>query len=97
MGWERGDLALCVKLGQWMQTNLSLPDQACVGPMPGAVLLVVRVCPAPVTDGTNLFFAEFPNFTDGEGYAATRFVKITPGAKIEGVEERRRLPVREDA
>lgn len=96
-GWHVGDLALCIKQDDWRQVcadGISWPTE---GPRPGSVHVVVKVCPAPVTGVTNLFFSEFPDFTDGAGYSASRFRKVTPGTDIEGVEERRRIPVGEPA
>lgn len=94
MGWQVGDLALCVDRGLrrcrcgCIQTGLECPPQ-------GSVREVISIgeCgdypPAGCKEIALVFIGHFG--------MATRFRKITPGANIEGVEERRRLPVKQDA
>lgn len=88
MGWQVGDLALCVKIGPWK--TVEGPHFPCLDPEPGSINTVVEL--SDCVEGPSLGLDGFGAF-----YLAARFRKITPGAKIEGVEERRRLPVREDA
>lgn len=79
MGWEVGDLALCVKVGAWevyVGPECGGPDPKC-----GAIYVVTGVVQEC------LRFCEFPHAL----YDASRFRKITPGAKIEGIEEPRRV------
>ena len=77
--WQAGDLALCIAKG-FTERGKSSPIR------PGSVHKVVLVDRWPFL---NLVFDEYPNF----GFDAGDFRKITPGADIEGIEERRRVPV----
>lgn len=91
--WQPGDLALCVKQGPWMQRFSNGGEAPCAGPMAGDVCLVVDVVVSLFGD-LGLFFAEWPDYSLGGQYRAERFVKITPGADIEGIEaeKRRKVP-----
>ena len=96
MGWEVGYLALCVKVGPWRHITPNGQIRKASGPNPGQIYCVTGI----QNDWRGFTCLEFEGFAAGRdiyGYRATRFRKITPGAKIEGVEERRRLPVRQDA
>lgn len=90
--WQPGDLALCVKSG--------------VRTRAGAVYTVADLTPpggyspadhsVNMTDVVSLRFREIDH--PPRAWAnSKRFRKVTPGADIEGFEERRRLPVKEDA
>lgn len=90
--WQPGDLALCVGLD---------PRSTFVchwRPLPGSVCTVVEVVES-LDEGDNAFcglnFAEDQTPNPLAAFDAAFFRKITPGAKIEGIEEPRRLPVKE--
>lgn len=97
-GWQVGDLALCIKLGDWKTYFESGAISKGFGPPAGAVLTVRAVYHEP-RHGIVLRFLDFPDSqTPGwTGFQAVRFRKVTPGTDIEGVEERRRIPVGEPA
>ena len=91
MNWQPGDLALCVSKGpasdkRWLE-----------GPQEGDILTVDHVSidrafsifPA----GQWLSFSEWPD----DCFFHAGFVKITPGTEPQGIEEPRRLPVKEKA
>ena len=95
MSWQVGDLALRI-------TSEPLPEypRGYWSPAIGSVSTVSDVRAGTDMRGvkfTGLWFAEDPTPDPFAAWDATHFRKITPGAKIEGVEERRRLPLREDA
>jgi hypothetical protein len=99
--WEPGDLALCVKDGKFVHnshTGRRCTHNGRMVPPRGSIREVSRVEVA-MTDRGTVFSCGCLNliFTDGSLGAASRFVKVTPNADVEGIEERRRLPVREDA
>lgn len=86
--WQKGDLALCIKQGPWLDNNGNLHTD---GPRSGEVCRVIAVL---TLDGElGLALCEHPFDLFG-CFTARRFRKITPGAKIEGIEEPRRLPVK---
>lgn len=91
MGWEKGDLALHVRHS---------PCGCCghFGVPPGSVNRVegVTVGRSGFADqGQTGLFLEGVQPPHGRAFNAKFFRKITPGAKIEGVEERRRIPTPE--
>lgn len=97
--WQPGDLALCVKQGPWIASDT---DDDVSGPKAGEINEVVDVHIYDEDDAAGPDFAgvflvlsgwDYECFGD---YHAERFRKVTPGADIEGFEERRRLPVKED-
>jgi hypothetical protein len=76
-------LALCIYRG-------CLPFE----PQTGAIYRVVTVHYEAGLCGLEI--DGVPNDPGFDGWEATGFRKITPGAQIEGIEVERRLPVRED-
>lgn len=94
-GWQVGDLALCVRTAPRYPVN---PTRA------GCVYKVSRVWLHPngrwVLDFSGIYNGS-PRKSDPRldfwGHSPERFRKVTPGTDIEGVEERRRIPVGEPA
>lgn len=82
--WQVGDLALCVKIGPWEYDDDGI---ACAGPKAGSVHRVTRVHPLPA------IWLEGWGYSGDDAFCPSRFRKITPGAKIEGIEEPRRVKV----
>lgn len=80
--WKVGDLALCVKVGDWLRagTNVKstgLPDY----PKAGGVYRVRSV--GYGQHWLALWLEELPGEQPGDAFAAIRFVKITPPAADE--------------
>lgn len=94
-GWEPGDLALCIKLGNWQYTATG--DLAPDGGMRCGVIASVRRVAVSPRGNLVLWFVGYPGDEFHDGYVADRFRKITPGADIQGIEEPRRIPVKEKA
>ena len=96
MGWEVGDLALCVNDAPPMVFGRRTENRPEDGGFPlarGKIYCVARVGPVVDCCLQGISFDGAPLCP----WLVARFRKITPGAKIEGVEERRRLPVKQDA
>lgn len=90
MTWEVGDLALCVR-------RVCTEATARTGIRQGGVYTVTAVVLA--LDGrTGLRLAGARNIRGRlRAVPATGFIKITPGTGVQGYEEPRRVPVKEDA
>lgn len=88
--WQPGDLALCVNAGFIPKSNGGYATGA--GLRKGAIYRV-RECGMNPEGAYCLWLHEIPK--DVWGRRSSRFIKITPGAKIEGIEETRRIPVKE--
>jgi hypothetical protein len=73
--WKVGDLALCIKQGQWQRITTGIRHNK--GPRCGEVCTVTGVF---VKDGyIALALAEWPRASGyGYGYIACRFRKVTP-------------------
>ena len=86
MGWEVGDLALAI--------TRKRDDVWIVG----GCYTVSAFFPETETDWPALLFVGIPTPHQvgelGHGWLASCFRKITPGAKIKGFEEPRRVPVK---
>lgn len=82
--WQVGDLALCV-VPSYKGPNVTRP---------GHLYTVDEVFTNQAVLCLCLGFVGVPTRKPGVyyGHRASRFVKITPGAKIEGVEVERRVP-----
>ncbi|MFC3100375.1 hypothetical protein [Altererythrobacter lauratis] len=81
--WRSGDLALCIKQGQWRDS--ATQEYVDFGPRAGALLTVCWVMDGAAMgrgSGLLLNFAPWPR----DFFAARNFVKITPDAKA--VDER---------
>lgn len=75
--WQKGDLALCVKVGPWLFKADKGGLEPSTGPNAGAVLTVSAVNFGP--NGPCLVFENFPEPKRGSrGYRASRFRKVTP-------------------
>lgn len=101
--WQKGDLALCVKQGDWTgnATGRRLVDlfPGIAVPVCGSVYTVAWAGLSRIGN-IALEFVEVPTPQNSHGplpWSATRFRKITPGTEPEGIEEPRRLPVKEKA
>lgn len=88
--WQKGDLALCVA-----EPIGAVP----VGwePMIGGVYTVAGFDWGGDPTGFLELEEDPERFAPDAGWEPLCFVKITPGADIEGIEEPRRLPVKERA
>lgn len=90
MNWQKGDLALCVKGGVIDPSAVSPSGWPLSGRVyrvagAGAFRFSLGVMPA-------LWLADGPNNNSGDSvWAAMRFVKVTPGTEIEGVEAENRI------
>lgn len=85
--WQVGDLALCVGSKRGLNGRVFTVRETWTGPLgsdPSVIALGLR-------------FYNFPDPSNKGAWNAKAFRKITPGADIEGVEEPRRLPVKERA
>ena len=92
--WQPGDLALCIKQGAWAHfASGELAAPSCV--RGGGVYQVRRVGISPFSGACVLWFTEHPGDGITESFNASRFRKITPGTEPEGIEEPRRVPVKE--
>lgn len=87
MNWQPGDLALCVS-PEWHVNagGVYVVDSAFDG-----------VGADGADDGVGLVLLGVPAPDCADGYDADRFVKITPGTEHQGIEEPRRLPVKDKA
>lgn len=98
--WQIGDLALCIRGGSiscrgsgWLSIHHGV-----AAPPTGFVGRVVAINPVRTFEGGLAPCGCLRlHFEDGRYGTTRRFRKITPGAKIEGFEEPRRVPVKEDA
>lgn len=89
--WQAGDLALCVR-------RVHSRASAQTGVRQGVVYLVTSVVMAPDGRiGLRLAGCAARPYAKLRAFPASGFVKITPGTEIEGFEEPRRVPVKEDA
>lgn len=95
--WQPGDLALCVKGGRIVSSPLlrpPLPEY----PNTGKIYTVDGVSvdkfiQVPGESVLALHFTDAPTNRCGKRvWAAERFVKVTPGADIKGVEVERKAP-----
>ena len=78
MNWQNGDMALCIKQGDWfifLGSNLIIKSY---GPKAGKVLTVSSVTLSKEGE-MGLTFDEYPNNI----YSPIRFVKITPNKELE--------------
>lgn len=94
--WQPGDLALQIRDLMTLDRRLARRAGGCYvveRVVPGASWL--RDGAAFIDDGLVLFGVTHANPEIGSWHG--NFRKVTPGADIEGFEERRRLPVEEDA
>jgi len=94
--WKPGDLALCVKGGSIIAGGGAFGRT----PTAGAVYTVEWAAMMRFKTGTllGIRFVDAPRNVDGaREWAALRFIKITPGADITGIEEPRRVPIKEEA
>jgi hypothetical protein len=91
--WQPGDLALCVKGGQLVPAVIRTDY-----PAAGRVYTVAAVGLGFFLTGKQLALwlsSDAPVNTCGERvWTASRFVKVTPGADIKGIEVERRVPVK---
>lgn len=93
--WQVGDLALCVKGGKIDRTALHTEAY----PVAGHIYSVAHVGYFKSIWGLNLslLLSDGPLNTCGRAvWIASRFIRITPGAKIEGFEEPRRITVKHE-
>ncbi len=93
--WQKGDLALCVNTGPYRY-----PDGSITLARSQLVNGRVYSVEAFVMDGVGikkpaLILSEVKSHAPQGGFAEWRFRKITPGHKVEGFEEPRRVPVKE--
>ena len=91
--WQPGDLALCVKGGKI--TSLECEPPLDGFPAAGSIYTVKRAGTYTFGTGTKLalWFTNAPRNSSGDRvWSAERFVKVTPGADIEGVEVERKAP-----
>ena len=87
--WRAGDLALCIKQGQWRDS--ATKEYVELGPKAGALLTVCWVMDAEATgrgSGLLLNFAPWPRGF----FVARNFVKITPDAEAIDEEAATALP-----
>lgn len=93
--WKPGDLALCVKRGEWRHVLTRARSGApwkC-----GCIYTVRRFGPCPASGLPTLWFEGYPGEKGCDGGAAIRFRKINPLTKEERDEFLRELdaPVKE--
>ena len=91
MGWEVGDLALCYETVGSPGAGHPAPGQ---GRIERGGIYVIESVVVGWPPSTGIVLAGHHSAHSTGAYLAISFVKITPGADIEGVEERRRLPMR---
>lgn len=94
--WQPGDLALCVQ-GGVRDPTAAKPEG---WPVAGKIYTVSHAALYQFKRGLflGLFLVDGPKNASGKSiWNAGRFRKITPGADIEGIEEPRRIPVKEKA
>lgn len=85
--WKRGDLALCINSDGW---SLRGSKGKSPGPQCGEVNEVAAVWMHGFPEG-DIEALQFPAWP-GDSFASDNFVKVTPGADIEGSEiERERF------
>ena len=85
--WAVGDLALCIKSGNW-RPRIGHIVQTEPGPNVGQCF-TVRAVQMGIADPDEVYLGFHGKRFQ---YAARYFRKVTPGADIEGVEEAKRLP-----
>jgi hypothetical protein len=74
--WQAGDLALCVKRGQWRHCRSGGISNA---PWKsGGIYTVRRYGPCPTSGLPTLWFEGYPGERGADGGAAMRFRKIRP-------------------
>lgn len=90
--WAPGDIALCIKGGKISSITFNPPNGF---PRAGAVYTVSSVGRLDFADGETeaLWFVDAPPNTNRERvWGSHRFVKVTPGRDIDGVEVERKVP-----
>ncbi len=85
-GWQVGDLALCIKQGQWRERHDR--KRPLKSPQPGCRYVVSEVVIG--TDG--VVFLGLEGFHPFEIFVAKRFVKITPDAELIAEERKAGVP-----
>lgn len=97
--WQAGDLALCVKRGEWRHAVGGKLNGG-RGMRSGQVHTVRRFGRCPVSGIPTLWFVDFPGNRGSDGFGACRFRKIRPLSVEERNAEIRLLtgkPVKVDA